>query len=123
MASVVNVKVSNIRPKYKDLKEWCEDPNNVYIGRGRVVLLGEPKRRFPPSDAFWANPFKISKDCSRAQVMKLYEEDIRKKLKKDPTMVYKLKELKGKNLGCWCTPEPCHGNVLQKLLKEYEGYL
>ncbi len=28
-----------------------------------------------------------------------------------------LKKLVGKNLGCWCHPEPCHGNVIMELLK------
>jgi len=27
--------------------------------------------------------------------------------------------MKGKNLGCWCFPEPCHGNVLLELIDEY----
>jgi hypothetical protein len=27
-------------------------------------------------------------------------------------------ELKGKILGCWCHPLPCHGDVLVKLIKE-----
>ena len=30
---IVNVKVSNIRPKYQNLKDWIEDKNNIYIGR------------------------------------------------------------------------------------------
>ena len=25
------------------------------------------------------------------------------------------KELKGKRLGCWCKPLPCHGDVLAEL--------
>lgn len=29
-----------------------------------------------------------------------------------------LSELKGKTLGCWCKPNPCHGDVLLTLLKE-----
>ena len=36
---VVNVKVSNIRPKYKHLKEWIQDSNNVYIGRKGIVFI------------------------------------------------------------------------------------
>ena len=24
-------------------------------------------------------------------------------------------ELKGKTLGCWCKPDPCHGDVLAEL--------
>ena len=27
-------------------------------------------------------------------------------------------ELEGKVLGCWCHPEPCHGDILVKLLRE-----
>ncbi len=31
----------------------------------------------------------------------------------------KLKELRGKNLACWCAPgAPCHGDVLLKLANE-----
>lgn len=42
---VVNVKVAHIRPKYNNLKEWMEDENNEYVGRGGVVFVnGE---RFP----------------------------------------------------------------------------
>jgi hypothetical protein len=29
-------------------------------------------------------------------------------------------ELVDKVLGCWCYPEPCHGDVLLKLVKEYQ---
>ena len=31
----------------------------------------------------------------------------------------RLPELKGKSLGCWCKPEACHGDVLVRLLAEY----
>ena len=27
--------------------------------------------------------------------------------------------MKGKNLGCWCNPEPCHGDVLLELIDLY----
>jgi hypothetical protein len=43
--SVVNCKVQYIRPKYNNLKEWMNDPNNIYIGRGGVVFID--KKRFP----------------------------------------------------------------------------
>ncbi len=35
---IVNLKVANIRPKYKNLKEWMDDENNVYIGRKGIVF-------------------------------------------------------------------------------------
>ena len=30
-------------------------------------------------------------------------------------------ELEGKELGCWCKPSPCHGDILIKLFKERQG--
>jgi hypothetical protein len=43
--SVVNCKVKYIRPEYNNLKEWMNNPNNVYIGREGVVFID--KKRFP----------------------------------------------------------------------------
>ena len=36
---VVNVKTKYISPKYKDIKEWMEDPQNVYVARAGVVFI------------------------------------------------------------------------------------
>lgn len=27
--------------------------------------------------------------------------------------------MKGKNLGCWCHPEPCHEDILLELIEKY----
>ncbi|XP_052078951.1 uncharacterized protein LOC127717247 [Mytilus californianus] len=35
------------------------------------------------------------------------------------TLSESLSELRGKNLGCWCHPAPCHGDVLIELLKKW----
>ena len=35
----VYCKVTNIRPKYNNLKDWTEDKNNVYISHSRVVFI------------------------------------------------------------------------------------
>lgn len=114
---VVNVKVTNIRPEgYQNLKEWCDDPDNVYIGRKGIVFVDST--RFPKKDSIWANPFKISVEHDRKSVIKKYEKYIRKKLDRDEISLEDLKRLKGKNLGCWCYPEKCHGDVLVKLIDE-----
>jgi hypothetical protein len=62
----------------------------------------------------WGNPFRIGKDGSREEVIKKYEQWIRK----HPRLLKCLPELKGKILGCWCKPEACHGDVLIKLINE-----
>lgn len=54
--SVVNVRVTNLRPRHKNLSEWMKDPNNVYIGRGGIVFIDN--KRFPKHDSKWANPYK-----------------------------------------------------------------
>ena len=115
--SVVNVKVANIRPQgFQTLREWMKDPNHVYIGRGGVVFInGE---RFPKGASQWANPYKVTKDCPREKAIELYEAYIRKKIQAEG--VNDLLSLKGKCLGCWCSPEPCHGDVLLKLLEEHQ---
>jgi len=119
---VVNVKVSHLRPEYSNLQQWMEDPSNVYIGRGGIVFIdsGEGKERFPKKASVWANPYKVKKDNSnRDTILVDYEEYIRGKLLSGELTVDELKALKGKNLGCWCKPERCHGDVLLKLIEEY----
>ncbi len=123
LTNVVNVRVSNIRPKYQSLKEWMEDKNNIYIGRKGVVFIeGKAKKvRYPKEDSIWANPFKITENQSRNDVISLYEIYIRKKIENENLQTYLL-SLKGKSLGCWCFPEVCHGNILVKLIEEFSVY-
>ena len=115
--SVVNCKVAHIRPKYKNLQEWMKDPNNVYIGRAGIVFID--KQRFPKQSSNFANPFKIGKDGTRNEVIKKYKTYITNKLNNNEELQKELINLEGKNLGCWCHPEPCHGDILLELIKEY----
>lgn len=125
--TVVNVKVKYIRPKYNDLQEWAEDPNNVYIGRKGIVFVERNgmKYRYPPCDSKWANPFKIDKsaidqEAARQEVINNYILHMNKQLQEGRITVNELRALKGKNLGCWCK-EPgknisCHGDILLQYL-------
>lgn len=72
---------------------------DVYIGRGSK----------------WGNPFIIGKNGTREEVIILYE----KWLLKNELLILDLKELRGKKLGCFCYPSPCHGDVLIKLIEDY----
>lgn len=118
--SVVNCKVKYIRPKYNNLKEWMEDPNNVYIGRAGVVFITNEetgiKERFPKYPSQFANPFKVGKDGTREQVLQKYRKYMEIKLEESCELITSLLALEGKNLGCWCHPEPCHGDVLLELI-------
>jgi hypothetical protein len=116
--SIQNVKVANIRPTFDNLKEWCEHPDNVYIARKGVVFVN--KQRYPPKDSIWYNPYKIGKDGNRNEVIQKYETYIRNRLQTEVELKEELQKLKNKHLGCWCYPEPCHGNVLLKILDEMD---
>ena len=120
---VVCVKVAHIRPKYKDLREWMQDPNNVYIARKGIVFLSDitsgKKIRFPPQDSLFANPFTV-KQYGLERAISLYREHLQKQIKEGKITASDLENLKGKNLGCWCDPgNPCHGHVLLEILKKH----
>jgi hypothetical protein len=73
-----------------------KEPYQVYIGR--------------PSK--WGNPFQTGKDGTREEVIKKYKAWILEQLDLLKAIV---PELKGKILGCWCHPKPCHGDILAML--------
>ena len=75
-----------------------KEPYDVYIGRGSK----------------WGNPYVIGKNGTREEVIEKYTNY----LLGNTDLMNSLEELKGKILGCWCSPQACHGDVLIKLIKE-----
>ena len=65
-----------------------EEKDNVYIGRGSK----------------WGNPSK-----------KTVKKSLKNYLKQDKDLAKSASQLKGKILGCFCSPEPCHGEILHRL--------
>ena len=129
--SVVCVKVNDIRPEYKDLKDWDSYENNIYIGRkGIVFILNENgvKERYPKKDSIWANPFKVGKDGNLEEVLNKYKKYIKNKLYDNDDLQSKLLNLSGCNLGCWCINTKkcdgnlkCHGQILIQLMRKYRN--
>ena len=64
------------------------------------VYIGRPSK--------WGNPFVIGRDGNRDEVVRKYLYYILE----DQTLLNDLREIKGKNLGCYCAPQLCHGDVL-----------
>ena len=106
-STVVNVKKKELNKRnIADFKEWNELPNTLYIGRNmNFYVPGTFKSK-------WANPFTVKKH-GVDNCIKLYEEHIR-----NSTLYSELHELDDKELGCWCKPNNCHGDVLINLRKE-----
>jgi hypothetical protein len=67
------------------------------------VNIGRPSK--------WGNPFVIGLDGNREEVIEKYEAW----LMTQSDLIEALPELRGRVLGCWCAPRPCHGDVLARL--------
>lgn len=77
-----------------------------------AVYIGRPSP--------WGNPFEIGKDGTREEVIQMYRDW----LFAQPTFVARVKrELAGKNLVCWCSPQACHGEVLLEVANNLERYV
>lgn len=88
------------RREAKKLVVHCKrEPFDVYIGR--------------PSK--WGNPFVIGKDGGREEVLSKYRSYMKGSL---GLCQQAREELRGKVLGCWCAPQPCHGDVLAEIANE-----
>lgn len=68
-----------------------------------AIYIGRPSK--------WGNPFVIGEDGTREEVIKKYEAW----LDSGDGPIGDIEELRGRNLVCWCSPEPCHGDVLLRL--------
>lgn len=83
-----------------------KEPYDVYVGRGSK--WGNPYTHLPNTSAPWIVE-------TREDAIRLYEEWIRSQ----PELLEAAKkELKGKVLGCWCSPLACHGDILIKISNE-----
>jgi|688.fasta_scaffold00571_65 hypothetical protein len=72
-----------------------------------TVYIGRPSK--------WANPYVIDKHGTREEVIERY----RLYLVLNPELYVAAKrELRGKDLVCFCAPEACHGDVLLEIANE-----
>lgn len=71
-------------------------PGAVYVGRGGT----------------WGNPFVIGADGTRAEVLAKHRAWFLSR----PDLIARAKrELAGKDLVCFCAPQPCHGDTLAEI--------
>lgn len=89
--------VVTLRGFHDNVIEWAKD-NDLYI---RVDRRSD-----------WGNPFVMDEDGDRDTVIANYQKHY---LPYKPSLLGRLDELRGRALGCWCAPEPCHADVLKEL--------
>lgn len=77
---------------------------DIYIGRGSK----------------WGNPYTIGIDGTRLEVIEKFKKYLWERIKAGKITHTDLLELKGKRFGCFCKPQPCHGDVLVAALNWME---
>ena len=103
---------------YTSFANWIEDTeNNLYIGTNAAKYTGEdiPDSKWVMSMGGFHDSVGTSKDWMMKKILAIYEEYVRN----NSFLMNSLPELKNKNLGCWCHPKPCHGDILTKLYQEF----
>jgi len=113
--TAICVKVANLRKHgYESLEDWIADPKNLYVGRrGRVwITKGEDKKIFHYPQSKWHNPFKVTKEMSVEKSLQKYKTHLH-----DSGLINQIDELRGLNLGCFCSQDgPCHAQILVDLV-------
>lgn len=77
------------------------------------VYIGRP--------SMWGNPFVIGKDGTREEVLAKYAARLAVKLMgpKGGTLASMIRGLQGKQLGCFCKPQACHGDILAAMANAF----
>lgn len=103
-------------------------PFDVYIGR---ACTRARDRRCHVASVF-ANPYRVaplwkldgagrrvrdSLACTTAEeAVERYQRDLMARAASSESIRARLMALKGKRLGCWCHPDPCHGHAIVRVL-------
>lgn len=87
------------RSKFSEYVVHCKKaPYDIYAGR--------------PGP--WGNPFTV-KEFGRDEAIAMYRAWLMESLEGQRVVMLARKELRGKILGCWCAPNPCHAEVLAEI--------
>jgi len=78
-------------PKVWNMRDRHRPANAVYVGR--------PTK--------WGNPYVVGKDGTREECIEKYRKHFSEAL-----VCAEVHDLKGKDLVCWCSPLPCHADIL-----------
>jgi hypothetical protein len=87
-----------------------KEPYDVYIGRAGKGQGG-----------YFGNPFRVPHGVPRHRILDIlveYREWFLERVEREPVFRARVLALRGKRLGCFCKPGPCHGDVIAKWIDE-----
>lgn len=93
--------------KTKVVNLYKED-YDVYIGRAGKGKSG-----------YFGNPTRLKPGEERGSALENYKKYFYKRIENDPKFKEEVLKLKGKTLGCFCKPKPCHGDIIVEFLNKH----
>lgn len=87
---------------------WLAGDCDVYIGRAGKGQTGE-----------FGNPFVLTHENDRAAVLERYKLWFLDRVNTDERFREKILALRGKKLGCFCSPRACHGDVIAQWIDSH----
>lgn len=109
-------------PRHSPCRVWVATVAGLFI---RVLVMRVVHCKKEKYDVYigrpskWGNPYQIGRDGTRKEVINKYKKYLLGRV----DLLTALPELRGKILGCWCAPQPCHGDVLVELVKQMDASL
>lgn len=76
------------------------------------VYIGRP--------GLFGNPYEMSEEADRKRVIDEFRKYFAERIKTDEEFRKAVEALRGKVLGCYCKPKPCHGDVIAQYLNGTE---
>ena len=98
----------------------------THVKDGYDIYIGRFNRSYNVKASPLANEFKITGGTSRLSAIEQYGTWLTLRItQRDPSVLKALcdildyeKEHGTVRLGCWCTPEPCHGHSIADVLQQ-----
>ncbi len=90
---------------------------NIKLGHRYDVYIG---RAGKGEDGYFGNPFRREPGQSHGATLENFRVWFHKRVETDPVYRHRIHALKGKTLGCFCKPHPCHGDIIAQYLNALE---
>lgn len=95
---------------------------NIRKDKFDVKICRTSKNEIPdyPAVGFAGNPFflkNVNNDEERVKVIEQYRKYFEERIKNDKNFKEGIESLRGKRLACFCSPKPCHGDVIVEYLE------
>lgn len=93
-----------------------DNKSTHYVGRNSSY-----KKSYGANYSFLGNPFVLTKEADRKEVIEKYEiyfnNDLLKMYKESIEELKELSKTEDIYLGCFCSPKSCHAEIIKKYLE------